>query len=114
MQFADPADVALGGVLGEALAANSLGRLSRFIVDEHSPAIALFHPKHREQNYEGDWYGEHAGKWLYAAARAAHRSGDRDLRENVLRVADFLVGVQTPEGYLGGADGRREGVAVGD
>ncbi|WP_198683018.1 glycoside hydrolase family 127 protein [Peristeroidobacter agariperforans] len=101
MQFADPADVALGGVLGEALTANSLGRLSRFIVDEHSPAIALFHPKHREQNYEGDWYGEHAGKWLYAAARAAHRSGDRDLRENVLRVANFLVGVQTPEGYLG-------------
>ncbi len=83
------------------MTANLLGRLSRFIVDEHSPAIALFHPKHREQNYEGDWYGEHAGKWLYAAARAAHRSGDRDLRENVLRVADFLVGVQTQEGYLG-------------
>lgn len=101
VQFANPADVALGGVLGEALAANLSGRLSRFIVDESSPAIALFDPKHREQNYEGDWYGEHAGKWLYAAARAAHRSGDRDLREHVLRVADFLVGVQTPEGYLG-------------
>lgn len=101
IQFANPADVALGGVLGEALTANLLGRLSRFIVDEHSPAIALFHPEHREHNYEGDWYGEHAGKWLYAAARAAHRSGDKDLRENLLRVADFLVGVQTQEGYLG-------------
>jgi DUF1680 family protein len=101
VHFANPADVALGGVLGEALAANLSGRLSRFIVDEQSPAIALFHPKHREQNYEGDWYGEHAGKWLYAAARAAHRSGDDALREHVLHVADFLVGVQTPEGYLG-------------
>jgi DUF1680 family protein len=61
----------------------------------------LFDPKHREQNYEGDWYGEHAGKWLYAAARAAHRSGDVELRDRVLRVADYLVSVQTSEGYLG-------------
>ena len=101
VQFANPANVALGGVLGEALAANLSGRLSRFIVDEHSPAIALFHPKHREQNYEGDWYGEHAGKWLYAAAKAAHRSGNQNLRERMLCVADFLVSVQTKEGYLG-------------
>lgn len=101
VQLSNPADVTLGGVLGEALAANLAGRLSSFIVDEQSPAIALFHPKHREQNYEGDWYGEHAGKWLYAAARAAHRSGDQNLRERLLRVADFLVSVQTDEGYLG-------------
>lgn len=101
VQFANPAKVTLGGVLGEALAANLSGRLSDFIVDEHSPAIALFHPKHRERNVEGDWYGEHAGKWLYAAAKAARRSGDRNLRERVLHVADFLVSVQTAEGYLG-------------
>jgi uncharacterized protein len=101
VQFADPSQVELHGVLGAALAANLSGRLSRFVVDENSPAIALFAPAHRDCNYEGDWYGEHAGKWLYAAARAAHRSGDSKLRENVLRVADFLVGVQSPDGYLG-------------
>jgi DUF1680 family protein len=101
VQFADAANVELDGVLGEALAANLSGRLSRFIVDEHSPAIALFAPAHRDCNHEGDWYGEHAGKWLYAASRAAHRSGDSKLRENVLRVADFLVGVQGSDGYLG-------------
>jgi DUF1680 family protein len=101
VQFADASHVALGGVLGEALAANVSGRLSRFIVDEQSPAISLFAPAHRDCNHEGDWYGEHAGKWLYAASRAAHRTGDSKLRENVLRVADFLVSVQSPDGYLG-------------
>ncbi|HZX26953.1 MAG TPA: hypothetical protein VFF16_07795, partial [Telluria sp.] len=60
----------LGGLLGEALAANLRGRLAHFIVDEHSPAIALFAPQRRHENREGDWYGEHAGKWLVAAAKA--------------------------------------------
>lgn len=101
VQLAEASQVELDGVLGEALAANVSGRLSRFIVDEHSPAIALFAPEHRDCNREGDWYGEHAGKWLYAASRAAHRTGDNKLRENVLRVADFLVGVQGADGYLG-------------
>ena len=82
----------LGGLLGEALAANLAGRLSHFIVDERSPAIALFGQPHKCCNHEGDWYGEHAGKWLYAAARAASRSGDATLRAHVLRVADCLVG----------------------
>lgn len=91
----------LGGLLGDALEANLHGRLSRFIADEQSPAIAIFAPAHRDQNREGDWYGEHAGKWLVAAARAAARSQDASLRARVLRVAEFLVGVQEPDGYLG-------------
>ena len=47
----------LGGLLGEALDANLRGRLTHFIVDEHSPAIALFAPERRHANREGDWYG---------------------------------------------------------
>lgn len=93
--------VQLGGLLGEALAANLRGRLAHFIVDEHSPAIALFAPERRKDNREGDWYGEHAGKWLVAAAKAAARSADDALRTSVLRVADYLVSVQEPDGYLG-------------
>jgi len=89
------------GLLGDALAANLQGRLSHFIVDEHSPAIALFAPERRALNQEGDWYGEHAGKWLVAATRAAARSGDESLRSRVLRVADYLVSVQEADGYLG-------------
>jgi len=91
----------LRGLLGEALAANLRGRLSHFIVDEHSPAIALFAPERRNENREGDWYGEHAGKWLYAAAKAAARSGDADLRTRLLRVADYLIAIQEADGYLG-------------
>jgi uncharacterized protein len=91
----------LHGLLGDALDANLHGRLSHFIVDEHSPAIALFAPERRQHNREGDWYGEHAGKWLYAAAKAAARSGDTDLRARLLRVADYLVSIQEDDGYLG-------------
>ena len=91
----------LGGLLGAALEANRRGRLFRFIQDETSPAIAMFAPAHREHNLEGDWYGEHAGKWLAAAAKAAARSGDAQLRAQVERVADFLCDVQLPDGYLG-------------
>jgi uncharacterized protein len=91
----------LHGLLGEALDANLHGRLSHFIVDEHSPAIDIFAPVHRQQNREGDWYGEHAGKWLYAAAKAAARSGDAALLAHLRRVADFLVSTQEADGYLG-------------
>jgi uncharacterized protein len=101
VQFPAPAEVRLDGLLGRALAANHSGRLSHFIVDERSPAIALFGPQHVQQNREGDWYGEHAGKWLYAASRAASRTADAGLAAKVQRVADYLIEVQDADGYLG-------------
>jgi DUF1680 family protein len=96
-----PGQVQLGGLLGNALAANHTGRLMRFITDETSPPVALFNPERVMQNEEGDWYGEHAGKWLYAAAKCAHRTGDATLGANVRRVADYLICVQESDGYLG-------------
>ena len=96
--------VSLGGLLGRALAASQNGRLSHFIVDESSPAIALYGPGATSRNFEGDWYGEHAGKWLYAAARSASRTGgtgDEKLASNVQSVADYLVSRQDVDGYLG-------------
>ncbi|MGZ3184938.1 MAG: glycoside hydrolase family 127 protein [Telluria sp.] len=93
--------VRLRGLLGDALAANLAGRLSHFVTDEHSPAIALFGAAHKCCNHEGDWYGEHAGKWLAAAARAAQRSGDAALSASVLQVADWLCAQQEDDGYLG-------------
>ncbi|WP_426690562.1 glycoside hydrolase family 127 protein [Rhodanobacter ginsengiterrae] len=101
MSGGSPPRVQLRGLLGDALDANLRGRLSHFIVDEHSPAIALFAPERRNGNREGDWYGEHAGKWLVAAAKASARSDDEDLRTRVLRVADYLVSIQEDDGYLG-------------
>ena len=101
LQFAAADGVRLHGVLGEALAANHRGRLAKFIVDETSPAIAIFALSHVHANHAGDWYGEHAGKWLYAASKAAARTGDAELMDRVRRVADYLVGLQDADGYLG-------------
>lgn len=96
-----PSSIEIHGLLGDALRANAVGRLSHFIVDETSPAIAIFAAEHTARNEEGDWYGEHAGKWLYAAAKAAARTHDPDLSAHVRRVADFLVSRQDADGYLG-------------
>lgn len=101
MRFPLPSQVQLGGLLGQALDANHSGRLAHFITDASSPAIALFDPQRVQHNHEGDWYGEHAGKWLYAAARAANRTADPELTAHVRAVADYLVSVQEPNGYLG-------------
>jgi len=97
----NPASVRLSGLLGDALEANRTGRLSHFVTGPESAAIALFDPARRCCNEEGDWYGEHAGKWLVAAAKAAARCGDAALRDRVIAVADHLVSVQEPDGYLG-------------
>lgn len=101
LALAPPGSVRLGGLLGTAIEASRRGRLSKFIVDEKSPAIELFHPDRVRANQEGDWYGEHAGKWLYAAARAAADSDDAGLANRVRRVAEYLVSVQGADGYLG-------------
>ena len=96
-----PVDVTLGGLLGDALAANRRGRLFHFITEPASPAIALFDIERVAGNVEGDWYGEHAGKWLIAAARSAARTKDAQLAANVQRVADHLLSLQDADGYLG-------------
>ena len=101
MAFPPPGAVTLGGLLGEALDANRRGRLSTFVTDEHSPAIAIFAPERVAANEDGDWYGEHAGKWLVAATRAAVRAGDDALLARVRHVADWLIERQDDDGYLG-------------
>jgi uncharacterized protein len=101
IQFPASSDVRLSGVLGAALDANARGRLSNFIVDERSPAIAIFDPAQVCANHAGDWYGEHAGKWLYAAAKAGARTHDEKLIASVRRVADYLTARQDASGYLG-------------
>ena len=93
--------VALGGLLGDALTASRRGRLSHFISGADSPAIRLFDRALVLKNTEGDWYGEHAGKWLVAASRAAAREGDAALAAQVREVANYLVAQQEPDGYLG-------------
>ncbi len=101
MIFPSADQVRLDGPLGRALAASQAAHLARFIRDETSPPIALFCPEHTSHNHEGDWYGEHAGKWLCATAHAVERTADPQLTASLRRVADYLVGVQESNGYLG-------------
>ncbi len=101
MNFPSPAQVRLDGPLGRALALSQTAHLARFIQDQDSPPIALFCPKHTAHNHEGDWYGEHAGKWLCAAAQAVERTSESGLASSLRRVADYLVSVQEADGYLG-------------
>ena len=101
IHFPPPSAVRLGGLLGEALDANRRGRLRTFIVDETSPAIEIFAPDRVSANEQGDWYGEHAGKWMIAATKAAERADDAELLLRVRRVADWLIGQQDADGYLG-------------
>src|SRR5689334_1096343 len=91
----------VGGLLGETLERSRLGRLRTFIEDERSRPIAIFSPEARARNFDGDWNGEHAGKWLYTASRTAVRTGDTELAKRVRRVADYLVSTQESDGYLG-------------
>lgn len=105
-----PRQVVVKGLLGQAIEASYQRRLRQFIKDESSEPLALFAESYKAKNTAGDWYGEHAGKWLVAASHAADRANDAALRATVLKVADYLVSRQEPSGYLGtyapGADAR--------
>jgi len=101
MKLAEPQQVVLRGLLGEAVYANYQGRLKHFIKGVDSDPIAMFGPEAMAKNFGSSWYGEHAGKWMYAASRAAARTRDADLATAVRNVADFLVSRQEPSGYLG-------------
>lgn len=89
------------GLLGEAIALSRKHHLAVFVQDENSSPIALFSESCVCGNHEGDWYGEHAGKWLIATARAVAATVDPELTASLRRVADFLVARQGPDGYLG-------------
>lgn len=102
----------IGGPLGAAMALSLEQRIKTFIVDSDSDPLRIYGETYREQNHSGDWYGEHAGKWLAAATLASRRTGDQELAGRVSLVAEFLAEQQESSGYLGnyatGADSRIE------
>jgi uncharacterized protein len=101
MELARPSEVVLRGILGQALEASYRGRLLHFIQDTQSEPISLFSPEAVARNYAGDWYGEHAGKWLVTASRTARRLGDEELAGRIRKIADYLIRLQESNGYLG-------------
>ena len=77
------------------------GRLCQLIRDAESEPLAFFTPEWREGESSGDWYGEHAGKWLLAACAAFERTGDAGLGTSLRSAVGLLLGTQEPSGYLG-------------
>ena len=82
------------GILGDRMLVNLEGRLLR--VDEKA-LIDCFQHRPGPQ----DWAGEHAGKFLHAAANAWLYSGDQRLKTLMDRIARNLIAAQLPDGYLG-------------
>src|ERR1022692_1045969 len=82
------------GVLGERMRVNLEGRLLH--VDEKS-LIDCFEHRPGPQ----DWAGEHAGKFLHAAANTWLYTDDPRLKTLMDRIARELIATQLPDGYLG-------------
>ena len=82
------------GILGERMLVNLEGRLLH--VDEKG-IIECF--QHRPGPQE--WSGEHAGKFLDAAAHTWLYTRDERLKTLMDRVARELIATQLPDGYLG-------------
>ena len=82
------------GILGERMRANLEGRLLR--VDEKALLDCFRHRPGPQA-----WAGEHAGKFLHAAANTWLFTGDERLKTLMDRVARELIATQLPDGYLG-------------
>ena len=92
--------IVVGGMLGHAVDAGYNGRLATYINSPESYAIRLFSPEMIAKG-KGGWQGEHAGKWMYAAAKAYERTGDPAVLARLTSVADYLITRQEKDGYLG-------------
>lgn len=100
-EFPDPGNVVIKGVLGEAITAGRKGRLTSLPNWNDGQLIKIFSKEVRDQHDKMDWYGEHAGKWMYTTALAVRNSKDAELKALLLKTADELVSFQDANGYLG-------------
>jgi hypothetical protein len=64
-----------------------------------SPALAIYGSLRATQN-QGDWYGEHVGKWLGAAAKAGSRTQDNLIYEQIKSVLEVLLRAKQPDGSI--------------
>jgi len=99
--FLSPSNVRISGMLGEAISLSEHGRLRTLPGWNNGTLITMFSKEARNKNSTTDWYGEHAGKWLYAAALAATRTGNDTLKALLFKTAGYLAGNQEADGYMG-------------
>ena len=100
-EFLLPSAVNVSGLLGNEIISCEEGRLSVLPLWNDGQLINMFSPEKRTKNKTGDWYGEHAGKWLYTTALAAQRSGNVKLKMQLISTANELMSYQEKDGYLG-------------
>lgn len=101
VELIDARNISLNGFIGEALSESESGRLMTLPGWNNGELIDMFREKSRLNNKKTNWYGEHAGKWLYSTSLAVARTGDPALKELLIRTADSLVSWQQENGYLG-------------
>ena len=99
--FLEPAEIAVNGLLGEAIISSRNGRIAFLPSWNNGELIAMFGKEVKDKHDKTDWYGEHGGKWLYTASLAAANSQNEELEMLLTRTADFFVKAQDPDGYLG-------------
>lgn len=87
--------------IGDCAEASLRARTGSFVRDFESEPVQIFSPSERVGANAGDWYGEHAGKWLVMAAHGYRRRGDDALLAQIRSVLEFLRDSQEESGYLG-------------
>lgn len=99
--YLDPANISIKGLLGDEIRSSEEGRLSLLPHWNDGQLIKMFSEEYRAKNKTNDWYGEHAGKWLYTTSLAVERTGDPKLKKLLFETADELISYQDKNGYLG-------------
>jgi len=100
-EFLLPSAVNIYGLLGNEILSSEDGRLLNLPEWNGGRLIKMFSAENKAINKTNDWYGEHAGKWLYTTALAVQRSGNIKLKKLLLITADDLMSYQDKDGYLG-------------
>ncbi|MBC7849283.1 MAG: glycoside hydrolase family 127 protein, partial [Chitinophagaceae bacterium] len=86
-------NIEFGGYLYERLNANLTQRLLK--IDE-TGILECYYNRPGKQT----WVGEYTGKYLHAASRVWHSTHNAQLKTQMDRIVDILIGCQNEDGYL--------------
>lgn len=100
-EYLSPSAIIVKGLLGDEIQSSEKGRLLLLPAWNDGQLIKMFSEEYRTKNKTNDWYGEHAGKWLYSTALSVKRTGNAELKELLFKTADELISFQDKDGYLG-------------
>lgn len=87
-------DIKFDGYLNDRVNANLVQRLLN--IDE-TGILECYYNRPGKQ----EWAGEYVGKYLHAASRAWRFSKNEQLKAQMDRIVDILIGCQNVDGYLG-------------